>query len=149
MIALDPLEPRMLRVGADLLVESKIEAIDPVVEKSLQLLRNCPCAEEHELAVETALREALANAIVHGNHCQSSKKVRVRCGCDPSSGIRIVVQDEGGGFDLAKVPSPLLGGNVLSEHGRGIFLIQQFMDEVHFEDGGREIHMRKGGSTWK
>jgi anti-sigma regulatory factor (Ser/Thr protein kinase) len=41
------------------------------------------------------------------------------------------------------VPDPLDGTNVLKEHGRGIFLINQLMDEVRFADGGREVHMRK------
>ena len=51
---------------------------------------------------------------------------------------------EGEGFDLTKVPSPLAGENIHSEHGRGIYLVNMLMDEVHFERGGCEIHMRKG-----
>jgi serine/threonine-protein kinase RsbW len=71
----------------------------------------------------------------------------VCCACDSAKGILIGIRDEGEGFDPAKVPSPLIGEHVASEHGRGIFLINMLMDETHFEDGGREIHMRKGGST--
>jgi Beta-lactamase/Histidine kinase-like ATPase domain len=96
----------------------------------------------YEFAVETALHEALANAIVHGNHCDTRKKVRVCCGCDSTQGILIVVRDEGEGFDPTKVQS-LEGEHVASEHGRGIFLINLYMDETHFENGGRAIHMRK------
>ncbi len=140
-------DPTTLTMGVNVLVESKFEVINPVVEKLVRLLRSNCCAREHEFAVEMALREALANAIVHGNHCDRSKKVTVCCGCDSTKGILIVVKDEGEGFDLADVPSPLLGENVTSEHGRGIFLIKMFMDEIHFEDGGREIHMRKDGSA--
>ena len=54
------------------------------------------------------------------------------------------MKDEGDAFDPGKVPSPLVGENIYSEHGRGIFLINLLMDEVRFERGGRGIHMRKG-----
>lgn len=140
-------DPATLTMGVDLLVESKIEAINPVVEELMQLLTTNCCPREHEFAVQTALREALANAIVHGNHGDTNKKVRVSCGCDSAGGILIVIRDEGEGFDPVKVPSPLIGEQAASEHGRGIFLINMLMDETHFEDGGKEIHMRKGGST--
>ena len=49
----------------------------------------------------------------------------------------------GTGFDAATVPNPLAGENVLKSSGRGIFLINQLMDEVAFKDGGREVQMRK------
>lgn len=140
-------DPATLTIGVDALVESKIEAINPVVEELMRLLTANCCPREHEFAVQTALREALANAVVHGNHGDPSKKVRMCCGCDSEKGILIVIKDEGEGFDPAKVPSPLIGEHVASEHGRGIFLINMLMDETHFENGGTEIHMRKGGST--
>lgn len=140
-------DPATLTMGIDVLVESKIEAINPVVEELMRLLTTNCCPREHEFAVQTALREALANAVVHGNHGDTSKKVRVCCGCDSAKGILIAIRDEGEGFDPAKVPSPLIGAHVASDHGRGIFLINMLMDETHFDDGGRQIHMRKGGST--
>ena len=64
-------------------------------------------------------------------------------GCDPNMGLLIVVRDPGTGFDPNTIPSPVIGQNVFSDHGRGIFLINQLMDEVKFERGGTEIHMRK------
>lgn len=141
------LEPKALTMQVHVLVDSKIEALNPAVERLMRLLRKTCCPPEHDFAVETALREALANAIVHGNHGNPGKKVRVCCGCDAAQGIRIVIRDEGEGFDPAKLPSPVVGENVASDHGRGIFLINMLMDEVHFENGGREIHMRIGGTT--
>ncbi len=140
-------DPTTLKMAVDVLLESRIEVINPVVEKLMRLLTTNCCPREHGFAVETALREALANAVVHGNHSDTSKKVRVCCGCDSTNGILIAIKDEGGGFDPTKVPSPLSGEHVASDHGRGIFLINMLMDETHFEDGGREIHMRKRGSA--
>jgi serine/threonine-protein kinase RsbW len=55
----------------------------------------------------------------------------------------IVVRDPGRGFDPAALPSPVEGQNIFSTHGRGIYLINQLMDEVHFEKGGTEIRMKK------
>ncbi len=136
-----------LAVALDLLLASKTEAISPVVSKIMTLLKKTSCAAENEFAVETALREALANAILHGNRLDPGKKVRICCACQKDRGVIIIVKDEGEGFDLAKVPSPLVGESIQSEHGRGIFLVNMLMDEVHYERGGREIYMRKGGSA--
>ena len=55
----------------------------------------------------------------------------------------IIVRDPGEGFDPTNLPNPTTGQNIYATQGRGIFLINQLMDEVHFEQGGTEIHMRK------
>jgi len=136
-----------LTLEVDLLVASKIEAISPVVERLMRLLKKTCCASKQEFAVETALREALANAIIHGNRQDPRKKVRVCCACQEDGEILIIVKDEGEGFDPTKVPSPLVGESVHLEHGRGMYLVNMLMDEVHLERGGREIYMRKGGSA--
>ena len=127
----------------DVLVASKIEAVSPLVDHLMRLLKKTCCAPEQEFAVETALREALANAVLHGNHQDARKKVRVCCSCLRDGGLLIVVKDEGKGFDPARVPSPLVGENVLAEHGRGIYLINLVTDEVRFERGGTEVHILK------
>ena len=54
-----------------------------------------------------------------------------------------VIRDPGEGFDPASIPSPILGENIFESHGRGIFLINELMDEVRYERGGTEIHMIK------
>lgn len=136
-----------LVLQVDLLIASRVEAISPVVANLMRLLKKTCCTSENEFAVETALREALANAILHGSRLDPHKKVRVCCACQADRGILIIVKDEGEGFDPAKLPSPLVGENILSEHGRGIHLINLLMDEVRFERGGTEIRMRKGGSA--
>lgn len=62
---------------------------------------------------------------------------------DASGELLIVVRDPGPGFDTTAVPNPLEGENLLKSSGRGVFLINQLMDEVKFGDGGREVQMRK------
>jgi len=133
-----------LILQVELLVASKTEAISPVVEDLMRLLKMTCCPSGQEFAVEMALREALANAIIHGNRQDPHKKVRICCACQADRGILIVVKDQGEGFDPAKIPSPVMGENIHSEHGRGIFLINLLMDEVRFARGGAEIYMRKG-----
>ena len=90
-----------------------------------------------------AVREALANAIVHGCKNNPGKTVEVCVACDEQKGMLIVVRDPGEGFEPEKVVSPLQGQNVFSDHGRGIYLISQLMDRVEFGHGGREIRMHK------
>jgi serine/threonine-protein kinase RsbW len=118
-------------------------AISPVVEGIMEMAGRMDCAAGKEFEIETALREALANAIVHG--CKNDPKQNVQCcvACDDERGILIIVRDPGIGFDPFAVPNPVNGENVYSNHGRGIFLINQLMDEVKFERNGTEIHMRK------
>ena len=118
--------------------------ISPVVENVMQMVRQMGCAAGQEFEVETALREALANAIRHGCGQDRNKQVQFLVACDQSRGMLIVVRDPGPGFDPASVPSPIQGQEVFSTHGRGIYLINQLMDEVHYERGGAEIVMRKG-----
>ncbi len=131
----------MIRIEVTLNADST--AISPVVEGIMEMARRLECAAGKEFEIETALREALANAIVHGCKNDPSKKVQCCVGCDDERGMLIVVRDPGSGFDPFAIPDPCRGENVFSNHGRGIYLINQLMDEVKFERNGTEIHMRK------
>ena len=132
-----------LLVRLDILVAADINAISPIVQGVLEITREMKCAAGKEYEIEFALREALANAIIHGCKRDPAKKIECCVACDLSRGMLIVVRDPGSGFDPASLPNPVVGQNIFSEHGRGIHLITQFMDEVRFERGGTEIHMRK------
>ena len=122
---------------------SKIEAISPLVERLMLLFEGSQCIPGAEFNVEVALREALANAVVHGNHEHPTAKVRIRCRCWPGKEISIIVTDQGKGFDFGKRTGDALISDPFSEHGRGIMLMKAYMDQVHFERGGSEVHMRK------
>lgn len=118
-------------------------AIPPVVQGVMDLVREMKCAEGKEDDIELALTEALANAVVHGAKGDASKTIECDVCCDENRGMLIVVRDPGEGFDPKKVPSPMHGENLFSDHGRGIYLINQLMDEVKFTKNGTEIHMLK------
>jgi serine/threonine-protein kinase RsbW len=135
-------ESKKLILRLETVVQARIEAIPPLVERIMQLVRTMGCAAGKEHQVETALFEALANAIVHGAGNDASKKVECCVACDESRGMLIVIRDPGEGFDPKSIPNPVKGQNIFSAHGRGIFLINQLVDDVHFEKGGTEIHMR-------
>jgi len=118
-------------------------SVDPVVEGIMHIVKQMHCAVGKEDAIQVALSEALANAVVHGAGADPSKIIECDVACDESRGILIVVRDPGKGFDPACLPSPIVGENVFYEHGRGIYLINQLMDEVKFLKNGTEIRMVK------
>ena len=123
---------------------SEIQAISPLVDQLMRLIEGSRCVAGNEFNVELALREALSNAVVHGNQLDASKWVRVRCRCELGKGVSISVTDQGQGFDPNAVPDPSANGRIEAEHGRGILLMKMMMDEVSFERVGTEVHMRKG-----
>jgi serine/threonine-protein kinase RsbW len=118
--------------------------IPTVTDGVMQLLQDKHWPDERIMQVELALQEALANAVRHG--CQGDPTRQVQCVITFAADgeILVVVRDPGTGFDASVVPDPLEGENILKSSGRGIFLINQLMDEVAFRDGGREVQMRKG-----
>lgn len=124
-------------------VRSEIALISSLVDWLMNLIATSHCVCGEQEFVELALREALSNAIIHGNRLDPRKLVRVRCCCELGKGVFIVVRDQGHGFDPNKVPNPLAIENLESEHGRGIHLMKLAMNEVSFERGGTEVHMRK------
>ena len=120
-----------------------LSTINPVVKWAMDAVKQMGCAVGKEWEVELALREALSNAMVHGSKGDPTKVVQICIGCDQERGLLIVVKDQGEGFDPGQIKDPVVGQNVFSDHGRGVYLINQLMDEVKFEKGGTEIHMRK------
>ena len=131
-----------LLVKLDVILPGDINAVPPVIEKIMAVIKEMGCASGREFAIEVALSEALANAIKHGSANDPSKNVQCCVACDHTRGMLIVVRDPGPGFDPASIPSPIVGQNLFATGGRGIYLINQLMDEVRFEKGGTEIHMR-------
>jgi serine/threonine-protein kinase RsbW len=135
-------ESKKLILQVQKTLEGRIEAIPPFVEEIMKIIESMGCAAGKEREVEMALLEALANAVVHG--CKNDPQQKVECcvACDEARGLLIVIRDPGEGFDPASLPSPVVGQNLFSTHGRGVFLINQLVDEVRYEMGGTEIHMK-------
>lgn len=132
----DPLEVRTW-------LRTETALISPFVDWLMNLIAQSGCVRRQEQLVELALREAVGNAMLHGNRMDARKLVHVRCCCEARKGVFIVVRDQGLGFDLNNVPGPLGGESLVAEHGRGIHLMRLAMDEVSFERQGTEVRMRK------
>ena len=125
-------------------IRSAINEISPLIDRLMRLIKEGNCVVGEEINVEIALREAVTNAVLHGNKADPEKRVAICCEVGLGSGVSVIVRDEGQGFDPANVSDPTTTENIESNHGRGIYLMRALMDEVHFEQGGTEVHMRKG-----
>jgi serine/threonine-protein kinase RsbW len=131
-----------LLVKLEMTLRGDANAIEPAVRKIMAVIGQMGCAAGREFEIELVLYEALANAIKHGIENDPSKQIQCCVACDHARGMLIVVRDPGTGFDPASIPSPVIGQNLFATGGRGIYLINQLADEVRFEKGGTEIHMR-------
>jgi len=127
----------------DFWMPSEVRAISPFVDRLMRLIKRSRCVPGEEFDIELALREALNNAVVHGNQENPKTRVHIRLPCRPSNEISITVTDQGKGFNFEKLVGNGGTSDPASEHGRGIQLMKAYMDDVHFERGGSEVHMRK------
>lgn len=100
-------------------------------------LRDAGFPEDLLADVAVSVSEVVNNAVVHGNHEDASKKVKVDIEISADR-VSISVQDEGEGFDPESLPDPVSEENLMREVGRGLFIVRAYMDEVHIKkiDGG-------------
>ena len=124
-------------------VSSDAHIISSFVDQLMRFISRFPSSDKSNFEIELALREAIANGIVHGNREDPSKRVYVCCRCTTAGDVSITVQDEGEGFDVERVPNPTAPENLFRGSGRGIYLMNTLMDEVHFEQRGTVVHMHK------
>ena len=99
--------------------------------------------ECHEIGI--CIREAMVNAVVHGNHYSTEKKVNLSVDLGQDS-LTMVVEDSGSGLDLASLPDPLAEENLLRPSGRGLLIVRAFMDEFTVErreEGGTRMRLVK------
>jgi len=126
---------------------SQIAIISRFVDQLMHFIARFRTPDGSELNIETALHEALANAIVHGNQEDPRKFVCVACRCTTDGEVSLAVQDEGRGFDTAAALDPTTPTNRLLPHGRGIYLMKRLMDDVCFEQGGAVVYMHKASNA--
>jgi len=130
-------------------LSSRFENIEMAQHLCSKLLEGRDVPEETRHWILMALREALANAIKHGNRQDFSKHVQLEMDVVANT-LAISIRDEGQGFDPSAVGDPLAPENRLKTSGRGIFYMKTFMDEVRFErhaNGGMEIVLKKNLGT--
>jgi len=132
-----------LALSFDRVIPSDLSLLDGTVAEITSAVDRAACWEDTE-SIGLAVQEALINAMVHGNHCDPEKTVRVSVAVNEDGDLLIIVKDSGSGFDPSRLPNPIADENLLANHGRGIFLMKQFMDQVDFNfDHGTEVRMRR------
>ena len=122
---------------------SQIQDISPFLQQLMQFIQNFRFTDGSEAEIELSIREALVNAVVHGNGESFFKRVYVQCRCYLDGELSITVRDEGNGFDRSIVPDPTKPENRLSSQGRGIYLMEALMDDVSFEENGTVVRLWK------
>ena len=127
----------------DKVIRSDPKVVDETARDITVALTTLDSFDDAEL-VALAIREAISNALVHGNRCDPGKTISISVTLDGDGTVFASIKDSGPGFNPKALPNPLAVENLLSEHGRGIFLMRQFMDEVEFNfDHGTEVRMRR------
>ncbi len=130
---------------ASLILASRFENIEVAERALVDLCQRAGCADDEEYWLVTALREAVANAVRHGNDQDPNRVVRVAYSINNST-VTIRVEDEGEGFNPEEIPDPTDPENLLRPSGRGIFYMRQFMNRVEFSTtpaGGTAVVMVK------
>jgi serine/threonine-protein kinase RsbW len=130
-------------------IHSTPDALDLVQAVTEHIARRLGFDDESLHWTAMAVRESVVNAISHGNENDPAKIVFIDYCATPESDpvyLTVSVRDQGSGFDPETIKDPLTPENMLSTHGRGVFLIRQFMDEVlmrRVPEGGMEVRMTK------
>jgi len=119
------------------------KAINEAVREVLAVAGRCGCDSEKHADLEIAVREALANAVIHGNGFADEKRIFVRCYGKPDGSLLILVRDEGPGFDPDGVPDPRDEDRMHLNHGRGLLLMRELADHVEYRRDGREVLIYK------
>lgn len=106
------------------------------------VMSRCTACRAHgrklRLNLRVSLTEALSNAMLYGNGKDPDKRVRVEVMVGEGA-ITARVTDEGTGFDPGDVPDPTAPDNLEKAGGRGLFLMRELMDEVHFNERGNQV----------
>ncbi len=129
----------------ELKLPSRVDSIDRAVSAVADFARRSGFSEDALFAIDMAVREAVTNAVLHGNRQDESKTVEVNYSCS-STELSISVRDRGTGFDPVRVADPTAEQNLLKASGRGMLFMRNFMDDVQWERhpaGGTVVRMTK------
>ena len=128
---------------------STLESVDLAEAAILKAAEEVGFDEDDQHRIGMAVRECMVNAVVHGNRYNRNKKVHVELTVEKAeSGTSIVIRitDQGEGFEVQEVPDPLHDTNLLRHSGRGLFLMDAFMDDMKvrkLQPGGTEVTLVK------
>ena len=127
-------------INFSIVVKSRPSAVVEVCEQVLSKLEPYGFDQEDTFAVHLALEEAFLNAVKHGNKMDSSKEVKIECAVDFDK-IEISLTDQGDGFEPSLVADPRYGEDLYKPGGRGLLLMNSYMDVVKFNETGNHLYM--------
>jgi CheY-like chemotaxis protein len=160
---------KLVRCATKTEFEFKLEndptIVDPLIDMIQQVaLSQGLLSSNSRVQLGVALEHALINAIVRGNleigrddvpvvskavvekraqqEPYASRRVFFRALVTPEA-VEFTIRDEGQGFDTSTIPSAGDPESFRDGRGRGLVLIQTFMDEVEFNENGTELRMKK------
>ena len=129
----------------ELSLPSRIETVAVAAAAVAEFVSRARISEDAAFGIDMAVREAVTNAVLHGNKKDDSKFVDITLKSLPDA-VEISVHDQGPGFNPNEVPDPTAEENILKTSGRGIFFMRSFMDEVDWlirPQGGTTVRMLK------
>lgn len=129
----------------ELSLPSRIDTVATAAAAVAEFLSRSGFTEDAAFGIDMAVREAVTNAVIHGNQQDKNKTVDVTLKSSPDA-VEISVHDQGAGFNPEDVPDPTAEENILKASGRGIFFMRSFMDEVNWlirPGGGTTVRMLK------
>jgi serine/threonine-protein kinase RsbW len=129
----------------ELSLPSRIETVATAAAVVAEFITRSGVSEDAAFGIDMAVREAVTNAVVHGNSQDQDKVVDIVLKSSPDA-VEISVHDQGTGFNPNEVPDPTVEENILKTSGRGIFFMRSFMDEVDWflpPEGGTTVRMLK------
>jgi len=129
----------------ELILPSRLESVEQAAVEAAKFAERNDFGDDVKFAIDMAVREAVANAVKHGNLLDETKAVEITFE-DSSEGFEITVRDFGAGFEVEEVPDPTNPENLLKANGRGILFMRSFMDAVEWSNhkqGGMIVKMLK------
>jgi len=129
----------------ELSLPSRIETVAEAASAVAEFVARSGVSDDAAFGIDMAVREAVTNAVVHGNRQNEDKLVAIVLKNLPDA-VEISVHDQGPGFNPNEVPDPTAEENILKTSGRGIFFMRSFMDEVDWflpPEGGTTVRMLK------
>jgi serine/threonine-protein kinase RsbW len=127
-------------ISRSIVVDSKSSAVVEVCKEILEKLEEHNFDKDDIFAVHLTLEEAFLNAVKHGNKMDPAKKVKIDYSVS-SEKVEITITDEGQGFEPEAVEDPRFGKGLYEPGGRGLLLMNSYMDIVKYNEDGNSVHM--------
>ena len=122
-------------------IEGVRESFDEIENSVVQKMASFAYEEDAIFSVRVAIEEAFANALLHGHRGETSITIDVEW-CVTESYVEFMISDQGRGFDPSSIPDPTADENLTIPSGRGLAMMNAFMDEIERNERGNTVRMK-------